>query len=282
MLKFSKTLIFALSLSLVSAVSVMAQDDPPPSPWSFEAELSAVNAGGNQESRTFGTDAKATYKKAKSELVLRAGGLYQESALKTRTANGDSASFVVQETKVTEKTAESYYARARYDYNVSPRFLVFGGIDWMRNTFAGIDSRTLIAAGAGNTWQDNDKVKFKTYYSATYTFQTDVVENPFVKSDFPGARFGFDFWSQLSETVEFQSKFVGDLNLDNTDDVRFEWDNALPIRVSSILAFKPALLLMWRNQPSLTTVSLVPGPGNVAVPLEKLDTFASVALLVKL
>jgi hypothetical protein len=271
-----------LCLCLVSTITVMAQDDPPPSPWSFEGEVSVVNAGGNQESKTLGTNAQLTYKKAKSEFVIRAGGLYQESAIKTRVASGDSSGFAVQETKVTEKTAEAYYGRARYDYNISERFLLFGGVDWLRNTFAGIDSRTLIAAGAGNTLADDDDTKLKTYYSFTYTFQSDIVENPFVKADFPGVRLGYDFWAQFNESVEFESKLIFDMNLDHSDDIRVEFVNALPIRVSSVLAFKPSILLLWRNEPSLTTVPLSPGPGSVNVPLEKLDTFSSVSLLVKI
>jgi hypothetical protein len=39
---------------------------------------------------------------------------------------------------------------------------------------------------------------------------------------------------------------------------------------------------MWRNEPSLTLLTLVPGPGTVAVPLDKLDSFAAVSLLVKI
>ena len=56
----------------------------------------------------------------------------------------------------------------------------------MSNKFAGIDSRFLIALGAGNNWTNTDTFKFKTFYSLTYTFQDDVVENPFMKTDFAG------------------------------------------------------------------------------------------------
>jgi putative salt-induced outer membrane protein YdiY len=259
-----------------------AQDSIPPSPWSFEAELSLVGTSGNQQSVTYGAGGKLGYKLTKSEFRLEGGGMMQQSTLSTLTASGDSSSYTVSESKVTTTTAEAYHAGVRYDYNVSNKFFLLAGVDWLRNTFAGIDSRTLIGAGAGNTWSDNDKVKFKTTYSFTYTFQEDVVENPLTKTDFPGVRGAYEFWTKLTASTEFESKLTADFNLDNTDDIRLDFYNALPISVSSKVAFKPSLRLMWRNEPSLTLLTLVPGPGTVAVPLDKLDSFAAVSLLVKI
>ena len=56
----------------------------------------------------------------------------------------------MDEESFTEKTAEFYFARGRYDYDFTRRFYGFGGVDWLRNQFSGIDSRFLIAIGAGN------------------------------------------------------------------------------------------------------------------------------------
>ena len=281
MLKWTVRTLVSVMVSL-PAIGVRAQDEPPPSPWSFEAELSLVSASGNQESVTYGLSSWLGYKKAKSEIKLEAGGMMQESSTKTLTAVGDSSSYAVQEYKFTATTAEAYFARARYDYNVSERFFFLAGVDWLRNTFAGIDSRTLVGLGAGNTWSDNEKTRLKTTYSFTYTFQEDVVVNPLFKTDFPGLRGAYEFWIKLTASTEFESKLTADFNLDNTDDIRLDFYNALPVNVSSKVAFKPSLRLLWRNEPSLTEIPLVPGPGTVNVPLEKLDSFASVSLLVKI
>jgi putative salt-induced outer membrane protein YdiY len=275
--------VLLLALGVAGGVgSVSAQEAPPPSPWSFEAELSIVNASGNQQSVTYGLATKLGYKLTKSVFGIEAGGLSQESTVKTLSASGDSANYTIDESKVTATTAEAYYARGRYDYNVSNKFFLLAGVDWMRNTFAGIDSRTLVGAGAGNTWRDDKKLRFKTTYSFTYTFQQDVVENPLFKTDFPGLRGAYEFWIKITPSTEFESRLTADFNLDNTDDIRVDFYNALPISVSSKIAFKPSLRLMWRNQPSLTQLPLVPGPGSVTVPLDKLDSFASVSLLVKI
>ena len=220
-------------------------------------------------------------------MTLNGGPTSNETSLITRTAQGSPTDFQVTEDKVTTKTAELYYVRGWYKYNFSPRFFAYTGADWLANRFAGIDSRFLIAAGAGNTWKHTDGFKFDTFYSFTYTFQDDVVENPFVKTDFPGIRFGYNLEARLSGTTELQSTLIGDLNLDNSDDVRFDWYNALPVSISETLQLKPAIQLLWLNQPSLSSVPLVDGAGvptgdTVTTPLEKLDTIFTLALVVKL
>jgi hypothetical protein len=157
----------------------------------------------------------------------------------------------------------------------------------MANKFAGIDSRFLIALGAGNTWTNTDSFKFSTNYSMTYTFQEDVVENPFLKSDFAGARLGYDLKAVVSSSTNFESLLVVDWNLDNTDDVRMDWYNALPVSISETLQLKPALRMMWRNQPALTSIPLVDAGGvptgdSVTAPLKEVDTIFTLALVVKL
>jgi hypothetical protein len=253
----------------------------------FTAELTGVWTSGNSESNTLGMAATLRRLWENSEVKLDGGAVRTESGIITRTAVGTLDDFVVRKETSRKKTAENYYLRGRYDYKLSERFFAFAGADWLRNTFAGIDSRLLFAAGAGNIWLDDERFRFKTDYSATYTFQEDVIENPFVKTSFPGLRLSYNFWWNLTSSTDFESTLIGDWNLDNTDDVRLDFTNALPIAISEKLALKPSLQLLWRNEPSLTALGLedqsgVPTGDTVLVPLEKLDTFFTLALVVKL
>ena len=253
----------------------------------FTAEFTAVWTAGNAESNTLGLATVLRNVWESAEFKLEGGAVRSESSLKTRTAVGTTDDFQIQEETTTDKTAEAYYLRGRYDRQISERFFGFSGADWLRNTFAGIDSRILLAAGAGNSWANSDRLRFKTDYSATYTFQEDVVENPFVKTKFPGVRFAYDLWAKLTESTEFTSVLINDVNLDNTDDVRLDFTNAMTVAISSKLALKPSLQLLWRNTPSLTEVGLIATDGtptgeNVTVPLRKVDSFFKIALVVRL
>jgi putative salt-induced outer membrane protein YdiY len=284
----TKIKLLVISVFILTSINVYSQDEEEIKlGWFFEGELSGLWTGGNSESFTFGLGSTLRHIWTNSELRFDAGGTQTESSLTTRTAVGTTENFQVNEQTSKEKTAEILFARGRYDYNFTENFYALGGIDWLRNKFAGIDSRTLIGAGVGNKWVDNDNVRFKTDYSFTYTFQSDVVENPFTKTNFPGLRFAYDFWYNLTSSTDFESILILDWNLDNTDDVRADFYNALPIKISEIFTLKPSLQLQWRNDPSLTEVDLfapdgTPAGAKVLVPLKKLDSFFSLTLVVNL
>lgn len=275
-----------LTLLVFAATPVLAQDDERELGWAFEADLGGLWTGGNQETFTLAVKGKLLYTWPVSRLTFEGGGFTTESSLTTTTAVGTGQDdFEMFDETVTETTAEAFYSRLRYDYDISAKFYVFTGGDWLRNTFAGIDSRFLVAGGAGNLWVDNDRVKFKTDYAITYTFEENVVENPFTKTNFPGLRLAYDFDWILTQSTKFESDLIGDFNLDNTDDVRLDWYNALPIDISAVLAFVPSLRLLWRNDPALQQVPLFDTGGaeigSVFTPLKKLDSFFNLSLLFK-
>jgi putative salt-induced outer membrane protein YdiY len=279
--------ILIVLLVIISGTNIYSQDDEKKLGWFFEGKLAGLWAGGNSESFTLGLGATLKHIWTNSELRFDAGGLQTESSTTTRTAVGTSEDFQINEETNTEKTAEIIFARGRYDYNFTENFYALGGIDWLRNRLAGVDSRTLIAAGLGNKWVENDNIRFKTDYSFTYSFQNDVVENPFAKTNFPGVRFAYDFWYNLTASTDFESIFIVDWNLDNTDDIRVDFYNALPIKISEVFSLKPSLHLLWRNDPSLTEVDLFAADGTpageqVLVPLKELDTLFSLALVINL
>jgi putative salt-induced outer membrane protein YdiY len=281
---FFAVLAVAFPFMMLSAAYAAEGDTPG---WYFDADLGGVWTAGNSESNTLGVGAKLQRVWPQTTLTFRGAATQTQSTLITRQAVGTPTDFQIDENKQTEKTAEFYNAMGGVKHTLGPHFFAFGGVDWMRNRFAGIDDRTLIAAGAGNTWKDTDKTKFNTYYSVTYTFQTDVVENPFVKSDFPGLQLGYAYETDVSSSTRFESALVADWNLDDTEDVRVDWYNSLPVSISSKLELKPTLRLLWRNTPSLTEVPLYDTNGTdtgttVTTPLNKLDSIFTLALVVKL
>ena len=253
----------------------------------FTGEFSTVSTFGNSEALTLGLSSTLGHLWENSELKFEGGAVRTESRIETRTATGTVDNPIVQEQTRTERTAEAYYLRGRYDRDLSSTFFVFGGADWLRNTFAGIDSRTLLAAGAGNTWVETETTRFKTDLGFTYTFQNDVVSNPLNKMNFPGLRVGYDLRARLSATTSLESSLVGDWSLDNSDDLRLNIVNALPVSISSMLALKPSLKLSWQNEPSLTEVPMIDNAGTptgaiALIPLEKLDSIFTLSLVLKL
>ena len=285
--RLSAVLAASAALSTLLAAPVQAQDDERELGWAFEADLGALWTGGNQETNTLAFNGTVAYLWPKSQLKLTGGGFTSESSLTTSTAVGTGQDdFQLFEETITEKTAETFLAGLRYDYDVSAKFYVTGLGDWLRNPFAGIEDRFVFGAGAGTRWVDNGKVRFTTDYLITYTTETTVIPDPTTNSDFAGLRLGYGFLWDATTSTNFESTLVADFNLDNTDDIRLDWYNGLPIDISSVLAFKPSLRLLWRNDPALQIVPLFDGPGGtqtggVFTPLNKLDSFFNLSLLFK-
>lgn len=279
----------AASVTLLSTIAApaFAQDDEKELGWAFQADLGSLWTGGNQETFTLALDVTVDYVWPKSRLKIKGGGFSTESSITATTAIGTGPSdFQLFEETVTEKTAETFYGGARYDYDLSEKFYLFGGGEWLRNTFSGIESQFRFAVGAGNLWADNDQVRFSTDYALTYTLEDNVVENPGQKSDFPGLRLGYDLKWFLTTSTTFESTLAANWNLDNTDDIRVDWYAGLPVDISSVLALKPSLRLMWRNDPALEEVPLLDAPGGtqtgtVLTPLKELDTYFNIALVFK-
>ncbi len=273
----------------VLSVTALAQDNEEEKElgWFFTAEVAGLWTGGNSESRTMGLSTTIKQIWPKSALKFNLGGTDTKSSLTTRSAVGTSEDYSISEVKKTEQTAELFFARGRYDFKISKRFYMLGGVDWLRNRFAGIDSRLLFVIGAGNNWIDNDQMRFETDYGFTYTFQDDIIENPFLATKFPGVRIAYDFWWKLTASTEFSSYITVDWNMDNTDDVRIDFTNALPIAISETFSLKPSLQLLWRNDPALTEVELqapdgTPTSEKVYTPLQKLDTLFSLTLVLSI
>ena len=137
------TIVLALVCFELAAAS--AQETPPDG-WSFSGELTSVFSLGNAEALTLGLGAALENRQGPNLLKFEAGGVRTEAVTVTRRAVGTPSDFVIHKEEEREKTAEAFYARGRYDRSVSSRLFVYGGADWMRNTFAGIDSRFLVAA----------------------------------------------------------------------------------------------------------------------------------------
>lgn len=262
--------------------------EPPPDGWSFLGELTSVMSMGNAKAFTFGLGSTIERRDGPNLLKFETGGLRTESTIITRRAVGSASVYEVQVLENRETTAEAYNAGARFDRTVSERFFLYAGANWMRNTFSGIDSRTVLAAGAGNIWLDEEDSRLRTNYAITYSFQRDVVANPNVADRFGGARAGWEFWRRATATSVFESKLVADFNLDETDDIRADLVNSLTVSISDVIALKPSLQFLWRNLPALTSVQLYsPVDGSpldieVLTPLEKTDMLFRLALVVTL
>jgi len=162
---------------LAASLGASAQDADGGRTWENATELGFVSTGGN-------------------EFKLELGGIRGETNTTTRTATGTAGSFTVNETMTSQLTAESYFARGRYDRNFSSAYS-FSGVGWDRNTFAGVQNRYSMVVGVGRTWADGDTGRLKTDIGGTYTIQKDVDPAPGADDAFSGVRITVDATRRL-------------------------------------------------------------------------------------
>ncbi len=273
-----------LALAICGVPTALLAQEEEELGWFYTAEVSAVMTGGNAVATTlgFGGTIKAIWEK--TDLEVRGGGLRTSTGTITRTAVGTTSDFNVTRNTNRETTAENYNLRGRVNRTINDRFFYYGGAGWERNTFAGFNARVVAEAGAGNMWANSDATRFDTNYGLTYTVQDDVIENPGASDSFAGLRVGGDFWKQLTSTTAFESLVILDQSFSKWEAFRADWTNAVSVDISGALALKAGLQLLFNNEPSLTTVALeqpvgTPTGETVLVPLEKLDTVFTIALV---
>lgn len=279
------------ALALLAAAHVLAGDGAGAQEgsgiaWENATELSFVSASGNASSSTLGLKSALSGASGPHAFKVELGGIRGETDVVTRTATGTASDFTVTESRTSQLTAESYFARARYDRSFLFAF-GFAGFGWDRNTFAGVANRYAVVAGLGRTWIDGEAGRLKTDVGATYTIQKDVDPAPGADDGFGGVRLSFDAMRRLSATVGYASVLLVDENVEDRGDLRADWTQSVSMALSEALALKTSFQLLFDNRPALVSVPLVGGGGaptgtNVLAPGEELDTVLTVALVITL
>jgi putative salt-induced outer membrane protein YdiY len=253
--------------------------------WFYTAELGFTLAGGNATTNSLSFGGSVRYEWKKASWKIEGVGLRAEQTNRTRIAVGaDPTDFIVVETSDSELTAESYLASTRYDRSLGGNWFAYGAASWLRNTFAGIDSRWTLGTGVGNAWFDTDRLRFKTDYGLTYTNQSDVVDDPRVSDSYVGIGVAADFWYKVTSTTEVESQLEVISSFSDGSNWRSNWLNSVQVAISEALALKASLLFQYNNLPALEAVPLenplgTPTGETVPVELDKLDTFFTIGLV---
>lgn len=259
--------------------------------WSDTAELSYVVTGGNSETQTLGFKNTLERRWESSLLTVNAGGIRSESTVITRIASRDPnvtpSPVRVEEMETTELTAENYYLNGDYSKEITERFFWDAGAGWERNRFAGIENRTSVHGGVGNVWVETARARWSTAYSVTYTDQEDVTPNPDFDETYMGFRLSSKYNQKLGQTSKYANLLVVDGNADESEDLRADWTNSVTVSMTTHLALKVSIQLLYDAQPALVEVKVQDLAGQAIVPeevelveLDELDSIFTASLVV--
>jgi hypothetical protein len=271
---------------LVATASAQAAEPPPPLGWYFNGGLSYVLAGGNSRASSFGVKADVKRLWTRSTLTLGAASIRASSSDPGRIAVGTPDDFE-EEAGPKVLKAEKYAANGGFDRQISDRFGWQVGSEFLRDRFAGLDSRILGAAGVRYLFANRKDFVFKTGLAATIAHQSDVVDDPTVDDTFAGLRVIADLERRFGGASSYVGGLAVDENLNDTDDLRVRFANTLGVSMARKLALQVGLLLLYDHQPSLVDVPLFAPDGaatglTLPVRAATLDTTFTVSFVVTL
>jgi hypothetical protein len=186
--------------------------------------------------------------------------------------------------------AEKYFLNTEVRRRITERVYWNVGGTGERDQFAGLDYRITGVLGVGYIFTSpQSSGSFSAGIGATYTTQGETVDDPETEDEFFGVRLSANGEARFGEQKQniFSSDLVVDENLQDTDDLRFNWMNAISVALTrnNRLAMKVGLQLTYDNQPQLVEFPIIT-PGGVdtgfviAGPAEELDATFTVSLVI--
>ena len=272
-----------------------AEDNP--LGWTAKAALSYVGTGGNAQATSLGFKFDASHNWTRTYFTLLGSGVRADTTTIDRFAMGPSETdFTTVEIEDRQKTAENYSLDATLDRTVTKRLYWQAGAGWLRNTFAGVDTRIAARAGAGYHFTDSEAkgAQLKGALLATLTHQKEVVPDPSSSDSFVGLRAILDFATAFGPGGKstLTSRLALDENLQATDDFRGTWWSSLGVSMTDRFGLQVSLGVVYDNRPALALVDLYgssagglpagPLTGSVLTPLGRGDREFAVSFVLNL
>jgi putative salt-induced outer membrane protein YdiY len=280
-----RTIRAASLLAAVAALAGPASAATVPG-WYSSTDLSFGMQRGNSKTLNAGLNANLTRQWLRTAWRTNGSFVRNDVSEPSRIAVGSTTNFVTDFGPTVTKS-EKIFANSDLERRLTERFFWNVAGSFERDQFAGLDSRVLGALGVGYLWQKPDSSGlFRTGIAGTYTSQSETVEDPTTEDTFAGVRFTADGEKRFGDRLQntFTSNLIVDENVQDTDDLRVNWQNSLAVSMSQRLALKMGVQLAFDNQPQLVDFDLLlPGvvqPVKVSAPAEKLDLGVTVSLVI--
>lgn len=234
-------------LVAIAAAAPAVAEEPPPGPpplWSGKGELSLVATSGNSDTQTLGAGLEVAYQPLPWSVAFKAAYIRNES-------EGD-------------EKANSLIAMIRGARALSPRLEVFARGDYLRDRFAGIESRWTGEGGLAYALFPSPPHELKFEGAVGYATESRVDA---ADLDFPTARVGALYEWQISKRAVYSEELSFIEDLDDGSNWRIVNAGSVTAEVSTVLALKLSFAILYSNQP-------VPG-------FQKRDTTTSAAVVAK-
>jgi hypothetical protein len=221
--------------------------------WYSSTDLSAVVTNGNSDTINVGATVNIRRMWLRTSWTTTASFTRNDVRDPERFAVISGSSAVVEEGEFVARS-EKIFGNTNFERRVTERFFWNIGATGERDKFAGLNSRLTGVAGVGMLWQSTTGDGFiKLGAAGTYTTQDEVVDDPETENQFAGVRGTIDGEKRFGDQKQhaFTSNLIVDQNLQDTDDLRANWQNSFAAAISQKLQLKVGLGLAFDNAPQL-------------------------------
>jgi hypothetical protein len=279
----------ALTVILATGAPVQAAVIPG---WYSTTDLIFALQRGNSDSLNVGVNANVTRQWLRTAWRNQGSFVRNDVNEPGRLAIGTNANNAVLEKGESVTKSEKIFFNSNLERRITERFFWNAGGSFERDVFAGLESRYLGQLGIGYMWlKPDNSSRFQLGVAGTYTSQEEVIDDPETENQFAGIRATADGEARFGDRKEhaYTSTLVLDENLQQTEDLRANWQNALSMSLNRKLALKVSLQFAYDNLPQLVEFplftrlpngSLVETQIQIPGEADKLDTTLSVSLVI--
>ena len=276
-----RTVLSITTTLVATAGHAWAQSPAPPPPGPYNStDLGLAVATGNAKSKSVGLRNVYGYRFPIAEFRWEAGWVRAGSRDGHRFAVGSPSTFTITDPD-NSVDSERLFSKVRYQQQFSTRTDWFTNFDSVRDEPANISHQFVLAGGVGTTWHKTDRALFRTAYGVTFTDEDLVVEGA---NRFGGYRLYCGLKLPVAASSSFDSELTTDGSFDESDNVRADWLNGLSVAMTSKVALKSSIRLLFRNKPALEILELRSSSdgapiGAVEVAKGKVDTNLQTSLV---
>jgi putative salt-induced outer membrane protein len=250
--RLRRTLLLTVLLLHAASIRALAQPPapapgqppPPPPPQEGTAEASFIGTSGNTSTQAIGLGGELT--------VRRAPWVYNTKAVYVRNEDEDNLK------------AESFAALFRASRTLTERVSAYGRYDFLRNAFAGIDSRNTISGGLEYLLIKPEPHNLKINAGVGYTNEQRAVGEDLSTAEFlTGALYK---WT-ISPTADFTDDFQFNVSFSDAGDWRNANIASVTAKLTTLLSLKASNTVRYVHQP--------------VIGFETTDTITALALVLK-